>query len=310
MGDFSAFKPMLAKPIDWNNKNMIKSLTGVLFLQPKLDGIRCCAYIDEDGRAVLQSRQGKVFKGHAMDELRLEIEELYEEGLLLKDEVLDGELYVHGMGFNEIQSLVTDWKSPYDVDKQCRYNVYDMYVGSNPSLGFGDRRVKFKNKLGVSRAKEDSYITKVQYIIVDMTYSNVLGIKDTLTKFHNKFVEEGYEGLIIRTAHGAYGIGKRPNDLIKMKEFKDEEYEIIDIQEGIGKNVGIPTLTLKLKESDIVNVKNSTFNAVLNGSEGYRREVWQNKEKYIGCQCTVKFFEKSSDNIPRFPVVISIRDYE
>lgn len=307
--NFRDFRPMCAKGCNWDNKNIKKTLKGLLFTQPKLDGIRCNIFI-ENGEVILQSRQGKVFKGHAMDDLKAEVQEMYNNNIINDKVLLDGELYVHGLGFNDVQSLVTNVKGAYDANKQCKFNVYDMYDDENPEMPFKDRRHKIKTYLGKTRSKEDSMISVVKYDILDNSNLNDSDIRDVLYKMHDKYVEEGYEGLIIRTADGVYGVDKRPNDLLKLKAFKDEEYTIVAINEGIGKNVGIPTLTLALKESDIVNPKNTTFNAVLNGKEEYRKMIWENRDNYIGQPCTVKFFEKSDDNVPRFPVVVGIRDYE
>lgn len=307
--NFRDFRPMCAKGCNWDNKNIKKTLKGLLFTQPKLDGIRCNIFIEND-EVILQSRQGKVFKGHAMDDLKTEVQEMYNNNIINDKVLLDGELYVHGLGFNDVQSLVTNIKGAYDANKQCKFNVYDMYDDENPEMPFKDRRHKIKTYLGKTRSKEDSMISVVKYDILDNSNLNDSDIRDVLYKMHDKYVAEGYEGLIIRTADGVYGVDKRPNDLLKLKAFKDEEYTIVAINEGIGKNVGIPTLTLALKESDIVNPKNTTFNAVLNGKEEYRKMIWENRDSYIGQPCTVKFFEKSDDNVPRFPVVVGIRDYE
>ena len=40
---------------------------------------------------------------------------------------------------------------------------------------------------------------------------------DNMMTIHNKFISEGWEGLVIRLASAKYGPGKRTNDMIKIK---------------------------------------------------------------------------------------------
>ena len=44
---------------------------------------------------------------------------------------------------------------------------------------------------------------------------------DQIKKCHDKFVSEGWEGLVIRFVNGIYKPGKRSSDMIKVKIYKD-----------------------------------------------------------------------------------------
>jgi hypothetical protein len=39
-------------------------------------------------------------------------------------------------------------------------------------------------------------------------------------------------------------------------------------------------------------------------------ELWEQKDQLVGQQATIKYFELTVDNVPRFPKVIAIRNYE
>lgn len=302
--DYSNFKPMLAKPMDYSNKNIRNILKGKLLFEPKLDGIRALAYY-HNGEVTIQSRQLKIFLGHALDDLKAEIKQLYETGVLTEAELLDGELYIEGQPFNTIQSIVTNIKKPYDASLQCNYHIYDYYNNDDPGMSCMNRKVAIKHI-----CNQATRLIPVSYDVWDVFCADEPTMQTVVQEKHDKFVSEGYEGLIIRSQTGAYQSGKRPNDLIKVKAFFDEEYEIVSIAEGKGKFVGIPVFTFKLKDSEVVNPKNQTFTGVLIGSEEYRKNIYNNRDKFIGCYATVKYFEKSEDNIPRFPTVIAIRNYE
>src|SRR6056300_1227855 len=101
-------KPMLAykvgkKPVDWSEK---------VYIQPKLDGIRCVIYVDDNEHIKLSLR--KFFFDYAN-----------------VDVVLDGELYNHKLrnDFEKIVSLVRKQK-PTEEDRRnaqhlIQFHCYD-----------------------------------------------------------------------------------------------------------------------------------------------------------------------------------------
>ena len=303
---------MLAKKFDPNNNAMKRNLLRTkLVFQPKLDGIRCCVSF-ENGCVVLTSRNGKNFKSKSLSRIKDVLFKWYNREC--EDEnsssvILDGELYCEGMPFNKIQSIVSNIS---DDAQDMMIRLYDMCDTSNTDMTYEQRASYCKDVVDYVNGNLNMPI--VSFLGYDEApkhaNANEYELARVIEEYHNKYVSEGYEGLIIPTFNGTYQQGKRTNDLIKYKKFVDGEYKISCINDGLGKNVGIPTLTLSLSDDEIVNERNKTFCCVLNGSEEYRREVWNNREKYINKKATVKFFEKSSDNIPRFPICVGIRDYE
>ena len=110
-------KPMLAypvsdKPIDYSKP---------IFIQPKLDGVRCLIQYDSDpthefhncSRVEAYSRTGKLWKN--IDHI---LEELVPFFRKYPDVILDGELYNHDLkdDFEKIISLVRKTK-PTDEDR-------------------------------------------------------------------------------------------------------------------------------------------------------------------------------------------------
>ena len=81
-------KPMLAykvdkKPVDWSEK---------VYIQPKLDGIRCVIYVDDKENIRCFSRTGKEF--HNLEHIKLSLRKFFFDYANV-DVVLDGELYNH-----------------------------------------------------------------------------------------------------------------------------------------------------------------------------------------------------------------------
>ena len=123
---------------------------------------------------------------------------------------------------------------------------------------------------------------------------------------NKKWVKEnGYEGIMLRNADAIYKLGQRSTDLLKVKEFIDEEFEIVDGYENKGGQQGQCSLICKTKNG-------TTFNVKPEGTSEQREWYWNNLNNIIGRYLTVRFFSwtTSKNPVPRFPIGVCIRDYE
>ena len=122
-----------------------------------------------------------------------------------------------------------------------------------------------------------------------------------IKKLHDKYVDEGFEGIVIRDPDKTYNYGGRTNDMIKWKEYRDEEFEIIGYSEG-------------LRPEDMVfvckTVDGKEFEAKPFGSREIIHEYLERMDEIIGKMATVKFFNYSDDGKPTQPNLKCIRDYE
>ena len=120
----------------------------------------------------------------------------------------------------------------------------------------------------------------------------------------DKFVKEGYEGVIMRNIKGKYQSNTRSIHLQKLKKSKDEEFEIVGYSApNTGTEYGCVIWTCKAKNG-------KTFNVKPLGNLDERRQQFINGKKYIGKMLTVKYQELTNHGIPRFPIGLAIRDYE
>ena len=118
-----------------------------------------------------------------------------------------------------------------------------------------------------------------------------------------QFVEEGYEGAMVRNLKGSYRIGKRSADLQKVKTFLDGEYEIIGFAEGTGNETGCVIWECQTPNGQAFRVRPR-------GTQEARKELFANGSDYIGQQLTVRYQELTDEGVPRFPVGSAIRNYE
>jgi DNA ligase-1 len=93
---------------------------------------------------------------------------------------------------------------------------------------------------------------------------------------------------------------KRSKSLLKHKSFIDEEYTILDIEEGIGNKTG-------MVGSFVFESKNGKrFNSSPKFNWEECTAMWNDRANLIGKSATVKYFNLTPDGVPRFPYVIKI----
>ena len=191
----------------------------------------------------------------------------------LKDgEYLDGECYAPNKTFEEITSMFK--MNPKDLE----FHVFDYFDVNRPELTFEERK---------DRITVDTFMVNKK--------SEVQG-------YHDLFVNQGHEGIMIRDASSTYEIGKRSNYLLKYKAFQTDEYEIVDVKEGTGREKGTAIWVCKVGDQH--------FSVRPEGTLEVRKRFLMEKDKYIGKQLTVRYQNLTALGIPRFPVGVAIRDYE
>ena len=131
----------------------------------------------------------------------------------------------------------------------------------------------------------------------------VVNTEDDLRTKHDEYISTGYEGIMVRNADGLYKLGYRSPDLQKLKSFVDNEYTIINYKEGEGTELGCVVWQCETSSGDRFWVRPM-------GTQEERKAYYNDGNKYLGAKLTVRYQELTDDGIPRFPVGVSIRDYE
>ena len=248
------------------------------FTQPKLDGTRCVG-IPNKG---MFSRLRKTIPH--MEHIIAELNRLP------ANLILDGELYTNELTFQEIVGLVKkETLKVGDLEKQqkIKYHVYDLIQGKS----YEQRQLSLQT-LFASHS--------FQHLVLVPTQS--CGSEVEMKEQHARFVADGYEGIMLRNPAGVYK-HVRSTDLLKYKEFFDDEYEVVGFKEGEGGEKGCVLWACKTEKGDV-------FHCRPRGTHEERAELYQKGSSYIGKKLTVRFQELTDDGIPRFPVGIAFRDYE
>ena len=95
----------------------------------------------------------------------------------------------------------------------------------------------------------------------------------------------------------------RTFDLMKIKDFFDDEGIIEDVTEGSGKNKGTAIFLVRLKNGEKIKITSV-------GSLEQRKEYFENAASYIGKALTYKYQNLTLDSKARIATMIAVRDYE
>jgi DNA ligase-1 len=267
--------PMLA--LDYHKAG--KKIVFPCYVQAKLDGVRSIFFNN-----ALTSRNGKPFTG--LEHIIAELAPATKAGL-----ILDGEVYSTKLSFQQFVGLVKKKKFTAEDKEQLKFVnlwVYDC-VNDQP---FEERLATLKD-----------FFSKNKFTQVHLLPTEECKKREDLKGFHDKFVLEGNEGLMVRNKQGLYQLGSRSNDLQKYKEFEDAEYPVTGFTDGQGIEKGLVIWICKTKEG-------KEFHVRPRGTHEERAALFKKAQSYIGKELTVRYQELSEDNIPRFPVGITFRDYE
>lgn len=267
-------KPMLAQK--WEDREAKVDLGEGVYTQPKLDGIRCIARSDG-----LWSRGGKriVAVPHIIEAL----EPIFER---FPDGILDGELYSHDLkdDFNEISSIVRKQSIPdlLDMDRvrTIGYHIYDV-VGH---ATFGGRW----QALGI-------YLKEFASPHLVPVSTGLAFDKQTLDSYYGTYLEEGYEGQMIRLDRPYEH--KRSPWLLKRKEFQDAEFKVTGIGRGNGNWHDY------IKRFYLVTDEGKPFQANVRGTQA---DLAYDKWMQSGPPdwATIRYQNLTPDGIPRFPVAV------
>jgi DNA ligase-1 len=276
------FEPMLAQ----NFKDHKDDMVFPVLHQPKLDGHRCIAR--KDG---LWTRKGEKYASVPhIEEALAPFFETYPQA------ILDGELYNHDLkdDFNEIASILRKTKelTPAQAEHSknfAQYHIYDALSDVDDARGFLDRfSFTIGGRVVTFFGENHPYIRFVM--------SNQASDLDELNEAYEAYLEQGYEGQMIRL-DARYQIGGRSKSLLKRKEFEDAEFEIVSITAGLGNWAGrAKSCTVKLPNG-------KTGSAGMRGKKSYLKQVLKEADSYVGKLATVQFFGYTKDGKLRFATV-------
>lgn len=263
-----------------------KSVNYPVLIQPKLDGCRALAYREND-TVYLISRNG-LEKANPLIHIKHALKPyLKPDG----SEYLDGELYCHGMARETVTGICnkkTITKSYQTLTLQVEFHVFDFVDCQTPNEPVEIRQQRLGNRL-------ENCGQPIRLVTTVMAHS-----KKQIMDNHQEWVNQGYEGVMIRIIGSIYE-NKRSKYLLKYKEFEDEEFEICGYHEGTGDWKGAVIWECWHDKN-----KQLKFSVKQEGSIEKLQTLYKEAHQYIGKKLTVKFQSRMKNGCPEFGVGVEL----
>lgn len=287
---------MITQPMLAAKKPVLENIKFPVLATPKIDGIRC---LKLNGKAI--SRSFKPIPNHHIRSL---IEQIPYDGL-------DGEI-ICGEGFNDVQSMVMGREG----EPQFTYLIFD-YVNESLIKPYAARVLELKSLTLPGFAK--------------ILYPEIANDLEELKEIMDRHLAEGHEGTMIRDPGSPYKCGRaslKEGFLTAIKYFEDGEAEVIGFEELMHNNNEqeldafgysersskkenmVPANTLGaflVRKSDGVEFKIGTGKGL---TAALRKEIWENKEKYLGKLVHYRSQPHGVKDRPRIPVWHGFRSKE
>jgi len=271
----------------------VKLLKYPVFVTPKLDGIRALSV----GGKLLSRKFLPIPNHHIQATLK---------GI---PSVLDGELMIENEEFRVITSNVMS----EDGKPDFVYYIFD-YIKDSTSKPYLKRMVDlveldldgFPHKLVIPKEINNEYELEIAEV---------------------EYLNQGYEGIMIRSAYGPYKQGRSSFNegyLLKLKRFEDDEAEVIGFEELLhnGNNADKDAFgrTKRSQAKDglfkggtlgsllVKHPKFGEFSIGTGFSINERLNIWGSRDSYIGLLAKFKYQKVGMKDKPRFPVWLGFRD--
>lgn len=270
-----------------------------LIASAKVDGIRC---IIKDNVALTRNLKP--------------IRNQYTSSVLNGEELngLDGEIVVGEPNAPQVYRDTSSGIMSFEGVPDFTFYVFDTFL-------FTKTPFNKRYELAIQQVRASGlpdFVKPLPHIVI-----NSLG---ELFEFEANMLKQGFEGVMVRSLNGKYKFGRstfKEQGLMKVKRFQDAEGTIVGFieerrndneakidhlghtkrslsQEGM---VGKDTLGAL-----VITYKDTTVEIGSGFTKEQRKEIWDNKDKYLGKSITYKYFDHGQYDKPRHPVFKGVRE--
>ena len=248
--------------------------------QPKLDGERCRAIVTSTGILLVSSEKNII-------PCLPHINEAVRKLNLPEGTELDGELYCHGMTFEDIHSVVSRKIHIHEEHDIMQYYIFDIIPVINPKMRQGERLLAIKNL---------NFCDPLVYVPFKVAFS-----PEEVMEHYNFYLSQNYEGVIIRNAFAPYE-RRRSTFVMKFKPKKVDVYEIVDVLEAIDKEGNpkgmVGAFTCRGSDGTLFNIGAGKL------TKDECIQLWLVRETLPGKMCEVQYQNLTSTGVPRFGLCI------
>ena len=302
--------PMLVRKYNDEKDNLIYPL----YIQPKLDGARCIAYLNKSppdvtiNNVIMYSRQKKEFLG--FDDIKTEILPAlismwdYDNN---ESVYIDGELYKHGLSLQNISGAVRN-SNRKNIKKytDIEFHIFDIF--------YPHKDIEFKDRLYI---RDNIFIIIGKSKITIKVNTILVNDEQTQDNIYKEYIKNKYEGIILRNVNSLYLTHPTNNNqtirskyVLKRKMVYSDEFEVISYTEGTkGKDIGAIIWICK--------AANKLFNATpkdMTYKERYKlfKDCNHNDGfnlQYKNRMMTIEYEDLSNDQVPLRAKSVGFREH-
>ena len=275
---------------DWND---------TWYASRKLDGVRCLAVVDGEGKCTLYSRMGKEFT--TLNKVKEAI-----ESTNIINTVFDGEIcLVDENGDEDFQSVMKQLRRKDHQIENPKYMMFDMlhkpdFENEKSTEILSDRLHTLRSFCESNQCNEFGYLA--QAVVTGDEHF------DTWTQMAT---DNNWEGVMLRKDVGYEG--KRSKNLLKVKKFFDAEYTVVDC------DVSPMSVVRDGKEAQEtmlaqVWIEHKGYKVKVGSGFSQEQRIKYTTEDIVGKIITVQYFEETKNDKGgislRFPTVKHIYENE
>jgi len=249
-----------------------KKMTGVKQIEIKLDGVRVITII-RGNKVEMFSRNGKQF--HNFGHIIKELETVLKTNPAPYDLMLDGE--VMSANFQDLMKQVHRKESVEANDAVL--HLFDLAPLADFQNGGWTKPQAFRS--AAVKAWVNQHTDILQHVTaLDWEEVNLNTPKGEarFVELNKQAVEGGYEGVMIKDIDAPYEC-KRTHAWLKAKPFIEVTLEVVDVEEGTGRNEGRLGALVCSGEDDGRNIQ---VNCGSGFSDANRDDFWNSRSSLIG----------------------------
>lgn len=274
------FKVMLAHRYE----KYAEKLDETFYITTKLDGHRTIVFYD-GGNVEFRTRNGHLIEG--LGEIERDIKALFTASAS-ENVILDGEIIAAGLDPKEddVYKETSKKLRRHGHKTGVEFHIFDMlpreeFDEGTSTLGYADRRAQLT---ALFATKEQEEIGTVK--LVDTVY--VGDDKSVIPNLLADAIENGEEGLMLNTGAGLYS-NKRTKDILKIKQFYDDDVLVTGVFEGTGKYEN-------KMGGVIISYKGYEVKVGSGWSDADREYYWNNQQDILGQVIEVQHFGESTNS--------------
>ncbi|PRP71259.1 hypothetical protein BUE93_07775 [Chromobacterium amazonense] len=279
--------------LSFNEKQIQKAINrdGYVLVDSKIDGVRCLVFREAGSMQVISRA------GIPIVSLPQFAEEAFKGVYIPEGHVVEAEFKIYGMPFEEMSGIVrrheeldkAHWDMSYFHPFAC-VPMKVLQMSDEP-----DAKIKSIDARNIAR------------VLIGKKLPQPLSFKafslEDVEKFYSLYLDNGFEGAVIKEVGGYYQNGKKVGWWRK-KPSEPADGKIIGCTEGNGKYKGtLGTLTVELEDGTICH-PGTGFD------DDLRNEIWNNFESYRGRYVQVSYMERTKLGKLRHPVFEGFRDLD